>query len=218
MIAATNGRLSPITTAWPTIGTARIGNEGGKPANAGFKWDIYLFASEADADKASVNLSNLTDENDLSSPDGLVFSPATGICWIQTDDGAYTDKTNCMLLAAIPGEVGDGGEVSINNVGGTVPQKTFLGATLGEARLRRFLVGPKGCEITGLTEADDGKTIFVNIQHPGEGTLALGQAAKDFTEATLESTWPSNAGYGPGKRPRSATIAIRRKDGKPIGL
>ena len=183
-----------------------------------FTWDIFLFGAEDNSEANNVNLSKLTAANDFSSPDGLWFSPSTGICWIQTDDGSFTDETNCMLLAAIPGEVGDGGEVSINNVGGTVPQKTFLGATLGEARLRRFLVGPKGCEITGLTEADDGKTIFVNIQHPGEGTLALGQAAKDFTEATLESTWPSNAGYGPGKRPRSATIAIRRKDGKPIGL
>jgi hypothetical protein len=26
---------------------------------------------------------------------------------IQTDDGAYTDQTNCMLMAALPGEVGD---------------------------------------------------------------------------------------------------------------
>ena len=119
-----------------------------------------------------------------------------------------------MLLAAIPGEVGDGDEVNIANAGATVPQKTFLGATLGEARLRRFLVGPKGCEITGLTEADDGKTIFVNIQHPGEDTAAIGTNA----DYTFQSTWPSNAGYGPGKRPRSATIAIRRKDGKPIGL
>jgi hypothetical protein len=23
--------------------------------------------------------------------------------WIQTDDGAYTDVTNCMMLAALPG-------------------------------------------------------------------------------------------------------------------
>ena len=55
-----------------------------------------------------INLSDLTDTNDLSSPDGLVFSDATGICWIQTDDGAYTDVTNCMLMAAMPGNVGDG--------------------------------------------------------------------------------------------------------------
>jgi len=68
-----------------------------KPTDARFKWDIHLFASEAGADKAMVNLSNLSDANDLSSPDGLVFSPATRICWIQTDDGVYTDQTNCMM-------------------------------------------------------------------------------------------------------------------------
>ena len=43
-------------------------------------------------------------------------------------------------------------------------------------------------------------------------------ALKAILRDTFESTWPSNAGYGPGQRPRSATIAIRRKDGKPIGV
>ncbi|MDO9290980.1 MAG: DUF839 domain-containing protein, partial [Hydrogenophaga sp.] len=69
------------------------------PAGSSFKWDIYVFGAEAGADKSAVNLSNLTDDNDMSAPDGLVFSPATGVCWIQTDDGAFTDKTNCMMLA-----------------------------------------------------------------------------------------------------------------------
>jgi secreted PhoX family phosphatase len=54
-----------------------------------------------------VNLSGLTDVNDFSSPDGLWFDQ-NGMLWIQTDDGAYTDVTNCMMLAAIPGKVGDG--------------------------------------------------------------------------------------------------------------
>ena len=80
--------------------------------------------------------------------------------------------------------------------------------------LKRFLVGPKGCEVTGITETPDGKTLFVNIQHPGEGTRALGTAA-DFN---YQSRWPGNEGYGPGSRPRSATIAITREDGGVIGL
>ena len=42
-------------------------------------------------------------------PMGCGSVRSTGICWIQTDDGAYTDVTNCMLLAALPGRVGDGG-------------------------------------------------------------------------------------------------------------
>jgi len=30
------------------------------PAGTSFKWDIYVFGAEADADKANVNLSSLT--------------------------------------------------------------------------------------------------------------------------------------------------------------
>ena len=40
--------------------------------------------------------------------------------------------------------------------------------------IREYLVGPRGCEVTGITETADGRTLFVNIQHPGENTPALG--------------------------------------------
>ena len=183
-----------------------------------FKWDIFLFGAEEDAG-AAINLSGLTASNSFSSPDGLWFSKATGICWIQTDDGAYTDETNCMLLAALPGTVGDGSKITVDNkmtVSGadvTGKQETFIGAALGDAKLRRFLVAPKGAEVTGITESADGKTLFVNIQHPGENTPAIGAAAA----FTFESQWPGNMGYGPVGRPRSATIVITRTDGGVIG-
>ncbi|NDB12326.1 MAG: DUF839 domain-containing protein, partial [Betaproteobacteria bacterium] len=198
----------------------RFAEDGGASTAMKFRWDIFLFGAEEDS-VGNVNLSGLTAANSFSSPDGLWFSASTGICWIQTDDGAFTDETNCMLLAAIPGQVGDGRGISIDNElsGARGQQSTFIGATLGESRLRRFLVAPKGSEVTGLTETADGKTIFVNIQHPGENTPALGTAA-DFT---FESVWPTNGGgltgaYGPGKRPRSATLMITRTDGGKIGL
>ena len=35
--------------------------------------------------------------------------------------------------------------------------------------------------------------------------------------ARYTSQWPSNAGYGPGTRPRSATIVITKDDGGRIG-
>ncbi len=181
------------------------------PAGTAFKWDIYVFGAEAGADKASVNLSNLTDENDMSSPDGLVFSPATGICWIQTDDGAYTDQTNCMMLAAIPGKVGDGAARTVKH--GDKDVTTYVGKTPTPATLARFLVGPKGAEITGWCETPDGRAVFINIQHPGENTKMA-----DVTDpARYESRWPANAGYGAGQRPRSATIVITRNDGGVIG-
>jgi len=96
----------------------------------------------------------------------------------------------------------------------TGTQETFMGALLGESRLRRFLVAPKGSEVTGMAESADGRTVFVNIQHPGENTPAVGNAPA----YTFESQWPGNAGYGRPGRPRSATIVISRTDGGRIGV
>jgi hypothetical protein len=181
-----------------------------------FSWDVYLFGAESGADKSLVNISALTADQDFSSPDGLVFSKATGICWIQTDDGAYTDVTNCMMLAAVPGSVGDGAKKTLSYTkadGSKLDIVTPVGKAATPDTLKRFLVGPKGCEITGLAETPDGKAIFVNIQHPGETTKMADIA--DPTKYT--SQWPSNAGYGAGKRPRSATIVITKNDGGKIG-
>lgn len=173
-----------------------------------FSWDIYLFGSRAEY-IPGVNLSGLTPENDLSSPDGLWFDPR-GLLWIQTDDGAYTDVTNCMMLAAVPGVVGDGEEKTTSS-----GIDTFVGAKPGTANteLRRFLVGPRECELTGITMTPDGKTMFVNIQHPGE----------NGTPASSASHWPHAAdatqiGSDFSRRPRSATIVITRNDGGTIGV
>jgi secreted PhoX family phosphatase len=195
------------------------------PSATSFQWDIFAFGAEEDA-PADVNISGLTEKNSFSSPDGLWFSKSTGVLWIQTDDGAFTDETNCMLLAAVPGAVGDGGEFKVANhltLGGATSQgetRTFVGALLGETRLRRFLVAPKGAEVTGLTEAADGRALLVNIQHPGENTPKLG-TAKEFS---FESQWPGNGGgltsggYGVAGRPRSATLIITKSDGGKVGL
>jgi secreted PhoX family phosphatase len=200
-----------------TTGTAQRGNPNGhiirwkesSPEAVTFNWDIFLFGARSTADAANVNVSGLTADNDFSSPDGLWFSRASNICWIQTDDGAYTDVTNCMLLAALPGSVGDGGVKTITNTdstGATKQVQTFVGAPLPATKLKRFLVGPKDSEITGITETPDGKAIFVNIQHPGEDSTSV---------TSPSSTWPSTTA---GTRPRSATIVITRTDGGVIGV
>ncbi len=207
-------------------GTTQNGNPNGhilrmKEGAAGsaatsFTWDVYLFGAESSASPGAVNLSNLTADQDFSSPDGLVFSPSTGICWFQTDDGAYTDVTNCMMLAGLPGQVGDGQKLTLNYpkaAGGTLTVETYVGKAPTAGTLKRFLVGPVGCEITGLAETPDGKAMFVNIQHPGENT-----AMADVGDPTkYTSHWPANAGYGAGQRPRSATIVITKNDGGRIG-
>jgi uncharacterized protein len=53
--------------------------------------------------------------------------------------------------------------------------------------VRRFLTAPPNCEVTGVDFTPDMRSMFINIQHPGE------------------------------TRPRSSTVWIRRKDGGVIG-
>jgi secreted PhoX family phosphatase len=196
----------------------RLREAGDDPAASRFVWDIYLFGADpADAD-ANVNISGLNAENDFSSPDGLWFSrpqnPAGQIrplLWIQTDDGALTDRTNNQMLAALPGMTGDGGARTITNRGAdgaTAQQTTRAGAPATPATLKRFLTGPKECEITGVDSTPDGRTLFVGIQHPGEN---------GEPEAPT-SNWPQSQGGTTSGRPRSAIVAITRDDGGVIGL
>jgi uncharacterized protein len=218
-LASTDGANPRFYNDPTTGGTAQRGNpnghiirfaeDGGTAAATTFKWDIFLFGARSTADATNVNVSALTAANDFSSPDGCWFS-RNGLLWIQTDDGAYTDVTNCMMLAAIPGKVGDGAKRTITNVDGTATKAvdTFVSAPLGETRLRRFLVGPKDCEITGLAETPDRKALFVNIQHPGEVT-----SAASFAAGTFNSNWPG----GGTSRPRSSTIVITKNDGGEVG-
>ncbi len=198
-----------------TNGTAQRGNPNGhiirwietEPAATSFRWDVYLFGARSTADATNINLSGLTADNDFSSPDGAWFG-ANGIFWIQTDDGAFTDVTNCMLLAALPGTVGDGATRTVANTdatGATKSVQTYVGAAPGTAKLKRFLVGPVQCEITGITESPDGKALFVNIQHPGEDT--------PVSDLSNPSKYPSHWPDGGLARPRSATIVIQRDDG-----
>jgi secreted PhoX family phosphatase len=221
----------------------RIREDGDDAAALTFRWDIFLFGAQANADnpadeilyQANVNLSGLTAANELSKPDGCWFSRVTGILYIQTDDNTMTDRSNAMMLAALPGRYGDGAPVDIvnqpngiNNPAVTEPVtvRSYAGKRMSEATLKRMVVAPFGAEITGLAETPDGKALFINIQHPGENTGRSGAVPPSvaLTPATLngpfESNWPGNVGYGPGganARPRSTTVMITRNDGGVIG-
>jgi secreted PhoX family phosphatase len=214
-IAATDA-ANPRFYADPAGTTAQRGNpnghilrvreDGDRSDATTFTWDIYAFGAGSDLDAANINLSGLDDSNDFSSPDGLAFSRASigladPLLWIQTDDNAYTDVSNPMMLAAIPGRVGDGGPRTITNTDGetTRSQTTYVGAQPG-LNLRRFLVGPRGCEVTGIDSTPDGRALFVNIQHPGGSWPA--------TQNNPEATG----------RPRSSTLVITREDGGVVGV
>lgn len=219
------GKTYPVDAANPRQyndvkdGRTSTGNNNGhiirfKEANnrhdgSSFTWDIYLFGAQANAG-SDINLSGLTDANDFSSPDGMWFDNR-GVLWIQTDDGQYTDVTNCMMLAALPGQVGDGGAASAQALSSSTGQQmTIKGKNVTDTILKRFLVGPNECEITGIAMTPDCKAIFLNVQHPGEDAKA------DYNNpASFGSHWPAtqtNAG-NVTSRPRSATVVVTRKDG-----
>lgn len=190
----------------------------GNHAATSFEWDIFLFGSSADA-SADYNVSGLTADNEFSSPDGLFIDPR-GVMWIQTDDGSsgIRSKTNNQMLVAIPGEVGDGGSVVVttSDDNGQESINTFVGGNAEAVKLKRFLVGPNGCEITGISMTADARSMFINIQHPGEGG-----SADNFNRD--KSTWPATSrdatAFGEAdNRPRSATIVIYREDGGEIAI
>ena len=77
-----------------------------------------------------------------------------------------------------------------------INQMLVADTTTGE--IKRFLVGPRECEITGLTWSADKKTLFLGIQHPGyKGGGSFPDGGKSV--------------------PRSSVIAINRNDGREIG-
>ncbi|AKJ27345.1 PhoX family protein [Caldimonas brevitalea] len=148
---------------------------GDAPTATTFKWELFLLAG--DPSLAEDNLKGNIVGDTFSSPDGLRVDPQ-GRLWVQTDASTSASTTS----------------VFGNNAMYYVDQKSRAS--------RRFLVGPDGCEITGLAYTPDLKTFFINIQHPSS---ALG-------------AWPSNQ---PGQNPilpgRSATIVVRHKEAKPVG-
>jgi secreted PhoX family phosphatase len=211
-------RGTSTVTGNPNGHILRLREGGDNPAATAFVWDNYLFGADSIDASAQVNISGLTEDNDFSSPDGLWFARPQNVSglvrpllWIQTDDGAFTDRTNNQMLAALPGFVGDGSARTITNVaanGTTAQQATFVGRPASTANLKRFLVGPKECELTGVDTTPDGRTLFVGIQHPGE----------DGSAAAPSSNWPQSQTGTASGRPRSGVVVVTKNTGGIPGL
>ena len=140
-----------------------------------FKWDLFVLAGNpAVYTDANAGSKNINQDNMFNSPDGLKFD-SKGLLWIQTD-GNYSNEK---------GFQGQG-----NN------QMLVGDPETGE--IRRFLVGPKECEITGIAWNANKTTMFISVQHPGEDG---------------NSNWPN----GGQSVPRSSVVAISREDGAVIG-
>jgi secreted PhoX family phosphatase len=150
---------------------------GSDAAAMDFAWDLFVVAGNpgVHAGTPQGGSSNINAQNMFNSPDGLGFDMA-GRLWILTDG----DSTNAGDFAGMG-----------NN--------QMLCADPASGEIKRFMVGPVGCEVTGISFAPDQKALFVGIQHPGENG---------------GSTFPEHL---PNGKPRSSVMVITRDDGGVIG-
>jgi secreted PhoX family phosphatase len=162
--------------------------DGHDAAATRFEWDIFVLCGDPVLHPAPDPLAGNIDGDIFGSPDGL-WIDERGVLWIETDvststlnAGEYVNTGNNQMLAADP----------------------------GTREIRRFLTGPRGCEVTGVVTTPDGRTMFVNIQHPGEPASERNNPANP----RAVSNWPD---FDPNGRPRSATLVIEKLDGGVIG-
>jgi len=160
--------------------------QGQDPTATQFAWDIFILAG--DGDTAVANRTGNIKGDLFAAPDGIWFDAQSRL-WIQTDV-----STNVLNRD----EYGIFG----NN------QMLVADTVTGECK--RFLTGPAGCEITGITSTPDGRHLFINIQHPGE---TPGERS-DPEKPQAVSAWPDGL---QGGRPRSTTIVIRKDDDGVVG-
>jgi secreted PhoX family phosphatase len=161
---------------------------GGDKTGTRFEWDVFILAGDPQYDPSV----QLAVEDIFGSPDGLHFD-RSGRLWIETDI-----SNSSQNLAS------RGYDRIANNA--------MLACDPHTGEIRRFCVGPRGCELTGAVTTPDLETIFVNVQHPGETTTAWGTPTAANPRAV--SNWPD---FDPAGRPRSATVAIRKVGGGQVG-
>ena len=160
--------------------------ENGDHTSPTFGWDLFVIAG-GKTTSALATGGALGDDSIFACPDGL-WCDSDGRLWIQTDMG----------------DIGPDYSGPLKDFG----MNAMLAADPATGEIKRFLTGPWGQETTGVVTTPDGKTMFVNFQHPGaHGT------PEDFAAGKFGSGFPD---YD-GTVPRSATIVITRADEGVVG-
>jgi len=158
-----------------------------------FEWNVFLLAGDpavgryivdarelaagslSGADTYFAGYPNRAEQTQVHCPDNLGIDPQ-GRLWIVTDSDNRGHPNNGCFVVPTSG-----------------PQR---------GHLKQLASGPTGCEVCGCEFTPDGRTLFLSIQHPGEG----GSLEKP------RSHWPD----GNGLPARAALLAVEREDGDPV--
>ena len=150
---------------------------GGDAASRRFTWDIFILCgdpsdSEQETYFAGFDKSEL---DSISAPDNLAVD-ANGNLWISTDGQ--------------PSKLGQADSIYVVPTAG--PER---------GRIRRFMTGVPGGELAGPEFTPDFGTLFVSVQHPGEGD-GLDEPSSTFPD---------------GDFPRPSVVAAYKNDGGVVG-
>ena len=187
----------------------KLEEDNSDPSALNFRWNMLGMGGEPAQGGAG-----------FANPDNIEIDKS-GNLWI------VTDMSTSVQNKAVPTRILSGANLTGvfgNNSLWFIPTS---GSLAGEAY--PFAVGPMDCECTGPFFSQDGSTLFLSVQHPGEkkGTrqdMAVeerefellttdGQTFHQKRQVPLGSNWPNSKINQP---PRPAIVSIRRLDGQTI--
>lgn len=144
------------------------------------RWDILVRCGDPDDRDVDASWHAATSENGwFASPDNCAID-AAGRLWVATDGNQYSGANDGLWAMSTDGETRGAG--------------------------RAFFRAPTGAEVCGPRFTPGGDTLFLAVQHPGDGP------GTSFENPGTR--WPD---FKDGTPPRPSVLAIRRKDGGPIG-
>ena len=143
-------------------------------------WEILVRCGDPAVAEIGATWNPLTsNEGWYGSPDNCALDPA-GRLWVSTDGNENTGAADGLWAMETTGE--------------------------RRGTSKAFFRAPIGAEVCGPRFTDDGKTLFVAVQHPGDGDGAT------FENPTTR--WPD---FTDGTPPRPSVLAIRKEDDGAIG-
>ncbi|GAA1803470.1 PhoX family phosphatase [Planosporangium flavigriseum] len=152
-----------------------ITEAGGDNGAESFSWDLLLVCGDPKDPNTYFAGYDKSKVSPISCPDNVTFDGA-GNLWISTDGNQLGSNDG---LFAVP----------------------LAGPERGH--VKQFLTVPYGAETCGPFITGDGRSVFVNVQHPGEVDGARVE--------NPASTWPD------GDFAKPAVVVSWRLDGRPVG-
>ncbi|MGE0595912.1 MAG: PhoX family phosphatase [Hyphomonadaceae bacterium] len=144
------------------------------------RWEILVRCGDPSDAAAGATWNDATTANGwFGSPDNCAIDPS-GRLWVATDGNPSTGAADGLWALETEGPLRGTG--------------------------RAFVRAPIGAEMCGPRFTPDGRTLFLAIQHPGDGEGA------NFENPTTR--WPD---FREGMPPRPSVIALYRRDGGQIG-